>query len=395
MGIPRGRDFRLFLASQTISALGDGAAVVALAFAALNVGGVSALAWIMAGRQISFAVALLPAGAWCDRFPRQQIILWAALTRFLAQGACASLVLADSASVVNLTILQVMYGVALAFSRPGVAGFLPQLVGTSDLQAANGYLAISRNSILVLGPAVGGALVGTAGPGFGLALDAGSFLVSAVLVALMRVPRGVRAMEERLFTSIRSGWSEFASRTWVWAMVLSFGLLQLVAFPALFVLGPLLAQRELGGAGAWGVVLACGSAGSIVGSVVSTRIRPRRPLVAVSLLSAPYALPFLALSVHASLLVVATALLSANLGISLANTIWLSRLQERIPSEALSRISSYDWLGSTVLTPIGYVIIGPLTSLLGPETLLSVVAGATAGIALSPLLVRGVRSERR
>lgn len=94
-----------------------------------------------------------------------------------------------------------------------------------------------------------------ASPAWALAADALTFFTSALL--LSRLPRSVGHMQAgmTILGDVARGWREFISRSWVWLMVLSFSAYQATVLPAIFVLGPILADRELGGAAAWALVL--------------------------------------------------------------------------------------------------------------------------------------------
>ena len=141
----------------------------------------------------------------------------------------------------------------------------------------------------VVGPALGGLIVVEAKPGWALAADATTFFVVAALQVRLRIPTGERPARTRMLHELREGWTEFTARTWLWTMVASFGLFQLTLFPALLVLGPSVAKSHLGGAGAWGLILAFQGVGSIFGGLIALRLQPRRPLVASTLLCVPIA----------------------------------------------------------------------------------------------------------
>src|SRR4029079_2990303 len=166
------------------------------------------------------------------------------------------------------------------------------------------------------------------------------------------------------------GWREFISRRWAVAMVASFGLFQLSYFPALLVLGPLVAKTELGGPGAWGLILAVESAGAVIGGLFALRLRFTRILVASELFVLPAGLLLAALAVSLPLPAIAAVALTTGMGFAIGDTLWTTALQRNVPEHALSRISSFDWLGSVALNPIGYALIGPIAVAVGtPQAL--------------------------
>jgi hypothetical protein len=194
---------------------------------------------------------------------------------------------------------------------------------------------------------------------------------------------------------LREGWTEFASRTWLWTMVASFGLFQLTLFPALLVLGPTVAKSHLGGAGAWGVILAFQGVGSIFGGLVALRLHPRRPLVAATLLCLPIALMLALLGAAAPVPVLCMAGLLASVGLTCGDIIWFTTFQLEVPDHLMSRLSSFDWFGSVVLNPLGYALVGPLANVLGVATTLYLAAVLNAVVSVTVAATPAIRRLER
>ena len=150
-------------------------------------------------------------------------------------------------------------------------------------------------------------------------------------------------------------------------MVTSFAVYQATVLPAIFVLGPAIADADLGGAGAWALILSCRSVGGLLGGAALLRWRPRRPMVASSLLMLLDAPFLIALATGGPLwLCAATSVLSAAALVA-SDTLWETTLQERVPQQALSRVSAYDWLGSLAINPIGFSLIGVVAAAAGRD----------------------------
>ena len=130
-------------------------------------------------------------------------------------------------------------------------------------------------------------------------------------------------------------------------------------------LGSVVAARDLGGAAAWGSVLAAMGVGALAGSLVATQVRPRRPLVFVALTDGLFALPLAFLAAVPPVALLACGALLAGAGMMLGLSVWESTLQRHIPAESLSRISSYDWFGSRAFSPLGLVIWAPVGAAIG------------------------------
>jgi MFS family permease len=269
--LPRGlsalreRNLALLVASTTISQLGSGISLVALAFAVLRIGNSSDLGFVLLAREVPSIAFLLLGGVWADRVSRKWLLVGGDALSGGAQALTAALLLLHLATVWHVAVLQGVFGVALAFTRPATTGLVPDAVSSARLQEANAFLDLSRSSMRIAGPAAGALIVVAANPGWALAIDAATFIVSALLRVRLRVVRGAeRPVKPSMLGDLRDGWREFVARTWVWVMVGTFGLFQLTLFPAFLVLGPAIAQDHLGGASAWGAILAVQAGGSVV-----------------------------------------------------------------------------------------------------------------------------------
>jgi predicted MFS family arabinose efflux permease len=236
------------------------------------------------------------------------------------------------------------------------------------------------------------------GPGWAFAVDSGTFLVSAAFLALLRIERETREARSRFVGDLVEGWREFTSRTWVWASVTHFAFFHLFVLAPFWVLTPIVAKNELGGASAYATILAAMGVGSILGGIVALRVQPRRPLAAafaMILLEVPL---YLALAAAAPVPVIVMFALVGALALNFASTLWITVLQANVPAHALSRVSSYDWLGSLVFLPAGYMLAGPAAEAVGvAETLVfaAVWSVASTAVILSLEAVRGVRRTRR
>jgi MFS family permease len=387
----RERDLALYASASGISMFGTGMANVALAFAVLELGGATDLGLVLLAREIPMVVLLLAGGIWADRLPRKLILAGCDALSAASQGATALLLLTGDASVARIAALQIVYGSARAFSRPATTGLVQQIAPAERLQDANALVGLARSVGRVAGPGVGGLLVTAIGPAWALAGDAATFAVSALLVLSLHVVAVPRGKVQSALADLREGWQEVRSRSWLWTIIVYFGLYQLLLFPSLLVLGPLVAAEDLGGAKAWGAILAFQAIGSLAGGVLALRIRFDRPLVATILLA--MGLPWLLylLAVPAPLAVLAGFTLVASACLTIDDAVWSATLQRHIPEHAISRVSSFDWFGSVALNPLGYLLVGPLSDAIGVTETLVLAATANTAAALVVLLVPAVR----
>jgi hypothetical protein len=390
------REFRLLFLGRTTSFVGNAFANVALAFAVLELTGSKAdLGYVLAARSVPQVVFLLAGGIWGDRLPRHHVMVGSNLMSGLSQSAVAALLLSGHARVWQLAALAALNGASSAFFFPASTGIVPQTVPRPLLQSANAFLRLGLNSSFIGGAALGGVVVGATSPGVGIAVDAGSFFLAAAALGAMRMPATLRMEGSSFVAELREGWREFSSRTWLWAIVAQFAVVNAVEQGTEQVLGPAIAKAHLGGATGWGLILTAGSLGLLAGGLVLLRLRPERLLLAATLgfmLTIPF---LLALSIPASLAVVVAAAALAGIGIEVFSIFWDTTLQQEIAQEKLSRVSSYDALGSFVLTPLGLAVAGPVAQVAGTRETILGAAALSLGATLAVLLSRDVRTIRR
>jgi MFS family permease len=390
------REFRLLFLGRTTSFVGGAFANVALAFAVLELTGSKAdLGYVLAARSVPQVIFLLAGGIWADRLPRHHVMVGSNLVSGLSQSAVAALLLSGHARIWELGALAALNGTSSAFFFPASTGIVPQTVPRPLLQSANALLRLGLNASFIGGAALGGAVVGATSPGVGIAVDAASFFLAAGFTGAMHLPATLRMEGSSFVAELREGWREFSSRTWLWAIVAQFAIVNAVEQGAEQVLGPAIAKAHLGGAAGWGLVLTAGSLGLLAGGLLVLRLRPARPLLAATLgflLTIPFPL---ALSIPASLAVVVAASALAGIGIEVFSVLWDSTLQQEIAVEKLSRVSSYDALGSFVLTPLGLAAAGPVAQAAGTRETMLGAAALSLGATLAVLLSRDVRTIRR
>jgi len=392
----REREFRYLFSGRLTSLMGSAIAPVALAFAVLDLtGSPTALGVVLAARSIPQVLFLLVGGVLADRLPRQLVMVGANVVSGAAQGAVALLLLLGVAEVWQLVLLEIVAGASSAFFFPASQGIVPQTVPPRMLQEANVLLRMSMSSTTIVGAAAGGVLVATIGSGWALAFDAATYLVAALLLARIAIPRSARIEASNALGELRDGWREFSSRTWLWAVVVAFGFMNAAHAGASNVLGPTVARESLGGAAAWGLILSAEAAGLVVGGLLMLWLRPQRILL-VGCSAMILLLPgLLLLSVAAPVLVIAAAYLLAGVGLEIFGVFWDMSLQQNIPQEKLSRVYSYDALGSFVLIPLGLVVAGPVAVAIGVDETLWLAGGVIAAGTLGMLLVRDVRTLER
>ncbi|WP_250032502.1 MFS transporter [Paractinoplanes maris] len=381
---------QLFLA-RTASMLGSAMAPIALAFGVLAVtDDVSAVAIVVAARQIPNVAFTLIGGAIADRWRRDRILLWANLISGVAQIMTAALLFGGTATVALLAALAVVNGTASAFSGPATSGLIRATAPVALLQQANALLSLSRNAATIGGAALGGVLVGFAGPAWGFLVDGATFLVSAWLMTRLDLRQAARMRASSLLGDLRDGWHEFVGRRWLWTVVLMCTVVNFAEAATITVLAPI-ALKDDGGAGLLGLILTAQAAGFVVGAAAGLRFQPDRPLlvgVAAVLLVAPL---MLVLAVTTSPVPLLLSAFVNGLGYEIFGVFWAVCLQGHVPDASMSRIGSIDAFASYAIMPLGALLAIPAAQVLGYDG--AFLAGGLLILltAVMTLLVRDVR----
>ncbi len=439
------REFRMLWLAQSSSAIGDNLVLVALALFVVGLtGSASDLGFVLAAHALSLVTFLLLGGVWADRLPRHRVMIVTDLVRFALHALLAVLIFTGSVEIWEVIAIEVVFGAAEAFFRPAANGLLPQTVPEPDIQQATAITTMSSNVSEFAGPALASALVLGAGAGWAFALDAATFLASAAFLSRVRPrERGPAAATDpalapspasatapatapastaatapapgaeapcasaaarapaggavSVLEGIRAGAREVRARAWVWATLASFCAALFCGLAPWFVLGPLVARERYGHIAVFGVVEAALGFGTIIGSLAGVAWRPRFPMRRAMVAVLVWPLAALLFAAGVTLALVIPAMIAGGVGFALFDVWWLTALAERIPPQALSRVSSYDWMVSCALLPLGYVLAGPLATQLGAVNVLlggSALAFLAFALGLLPHETRMLERER-
>ena len=404
LGVLAGRDFRRFYAGYAASLLGSAMSSVAIAFALLGDGGTaSGLGVVFTANIIPMIALLLFGGALADRLGRRRVMVGADLLRGAAQGTLAAALATGRPGLWLFVAAAFAVGAGNAFFSPALSGLPVQLVRPARLGDANALLGTAQPAAQVAGPALAGLLIAVTSPALVIAVDAATYALSALALAGLRLregtPRGEpgkaakrqRSRDRSVLRDLAEGWTEFTARPWLWPQTVQFALFNLVTWGPYLVLGPVLADQYLGGARAWGVVLACSGAGAILGGLLALGRRPRRPLLVATLTTLGFALPPLALALRLPLPMVAGAALGQGLGSAFGGAFATTVEQRLIPAAALSRVGAFNMVGAFAFGPVAFIAAGPAAAAFGPRAVLAFGAAWSAAMTLAVLAFPAVR----
>lgn len=386
------RNFRWFFLARAITMITGSMSSIALAFAVLEIDNdARSLSVVLAAFTISNIVFVLFGGVIADRLPRELIIQSCYVVDILTVGAMAALLFSGTATVPLLAILSVLNGASTAFVLPAMQGIIPQLTTPEHLQQANAMLSFVRSAVTIGGPVIAGIVVAAAGPAWAMVVQAVGWLIAIPVLALVKLPPPAPAGGTTMFHDLRVGWHEFWSRSWLWTIVLAFMVMNAIHVGAWGVVGPYIAKNDdrLGITG-WGWVLSAEGVGVLLMTLLLMWVPLRRPLRYGMIGMAAFAIPLTVLGVHPGVVLLAMAAFLAGAGAEVFATGWNLAMMENVPGEKLSRVASYDMLGSFVVMPVGPLVYGWLISHAEPSTVLVTSGVLYAAIALATLAVPSV-----
>ncbi len=390
------RDYRRLVGGMSVSLLGDGLFLVALAWQVYALSDTpTALATIGIAMTVPTVICLLVGGAVSDRYDRRLVMLVADAVRAVLLAALAALAATGTLQLWQLLVTVIFYGAATAFFNPASDALVPQLLPAESLAQANSLDQLIRPLALrLVGPALGGVLVGALGTAAAFGLDAASFAISiAALISIAPRPASAAADVRRVGREIEAGLRYVRSHAWLWATLLSAAIAYLLFMGPTEVLLPYIVKNRLSdGAADLGLVFAAGGLGSLACATgVGQLGLPRRTL---TFMYATWTVATLAVAGYG----LARSLWGLMLASVLFNTLetagtiaWATAKQRHVPAALLGRVSSLDWLISIGLLPVSYALTGPVSAAIGLRTTLLGAGLLGALVTFAPLLLRDVR----
>ncbi|MER6203330.1 MFS transporter [Streptomyces sp. NPDC001586] len=393
----RSRDFVLFLTARGAARLGETMLPVALAAGLLRVGyDAGAVGLAMAAPLASFVALIIFGGVFADRFDTRRLMIAADLARVATQALTAALFFSGHVVLWQVCAIGAVSGAATAVFQPGVASTIPALV--DDVQKANGAIRVAESVMALAGPALAGVAVAFSSAGGVFVLHAGTYLLSAVCLLLVRHrPQAATPGKDRatgVLRDLREGWQEFTARTWLWSVIVIWCVLTLTVWgPAV----PLVAASVVDehGPRAFGLISSALGAGTILGGLLALRLRPLRMLRAGAFAFAGFALYPASVGAHLPVPVIALCMAVAGAGMAFWGVMWSTSIQTQVPPAVLNRVSAYDLAGSLVMLPVGQALAGPAASLFGTGHVLLGSGAMTLAVSAALLAVPAVRRLRR
>jgi MFS family permease len=387
------RNFRLFFIGQTASQIGSGMAPVAIVFAVLAHGSASDVGFVLTAGLVPLVLLLLVGGVVGDRMSRRTLMLQSDALRTVAECTLGIWILVGRPPLWGFMLLAALMGVGQAFFSPALTGILPQMLDERNLQQGNALNGISNSSGGIIGPAIAGIIVAVSNPGWAVLIDGFTYLMSVLSLWMIRIDWTASEKSDTFFVLLREGWRELWTRSWLWSIIVQSAFINAL-FASFVVLGPVVAKTSLGGARAWGAILAAEGAGAVVAGVIMLRLHPRRPLLAACLWSLFFPVPMFFIAARSPTIIIAITAFLAGGGVTVFGVQWHTTLQREIPSAILSRVSAYDWFGSLAFFPLGTAIVGPVSASIGITTTLVGSGILVMALILAAVAIPSVRQLR-
>jgi MFS family permease len=396
----RDPEFRKVWLALCVSLLGDGAFLVAVAWKVYELSNApTAMSIVGIAMTVPTIMFLLIGGVASDRFSRRTLMVAADLLRALAGAVLAGLALSGVLEVWHVAILAALYGTGAAFFAPAFDAFVPDIVPAERLARANALDQLMRPLLLrMAGPALGGILVAAGGAGLVFALDSATFLFSAAMLLLVRVPaRPQQAASVSVLRDLTDGWRFVRRRVWLWATFASAAMAYLCFMGPVEVLLPYLVKNELdGSARDLGMVFAAGGLGSVACALaMGQRDLPRRGITFIYLTWTLATLAVAGYGISSALWQLMIAALAFNALETAGTIVWATMKQQHVPSAMLGRVSSLDWLISIGLLPLSFALTGPVAAAIGTRGTLVAAGVVGAVVTCAAFFVPGMRDLER
>ena len=385
---------RLFIA-RFISNFGNGMGPIALAFGilALPNGSANMLGFVLGTTTVVFLLMAPFGGVIADKYGRARMV---GLTDMAAGAVLFIQVFYFAKGDVPLAILLItngFFGLMWGIFWPAFSGLMPAVLPEEGLQKGNALNAFMTNAGVISGAVVAGILIDVFGVAFTLAIDAASFFISGFMIFTFRhlTPRAQQT-ENTMLDDLLHGWKVFLSFRWIVIIVGAFSFIVLCWAAAENVLGPLIALEHFNGAKSWSIVISAESAGLIFGSLIAIKVKPKYPMRFLMISSFTITFYIWSLAKPQSLLIIAFGAFLFGITLDLWGTLWSTAVQRQVPRDSLSRVSAFDAMGSMMLRPVGLAIAAPLSTIVGIENFLQILAAITVVAIVVPLLDPQVRN---
>jgi len=448
------RDFRFLWIGLVVSLVGDGMFFVAIAWQVYELSDTpTALSVVGIALSTPHVVLLLIGGVVSDRFDRRKVMIAADLVRGIAVGVLGVLALAGTIQIWHIVALAAFYGAGTAFFGPAFDAIVPDLVPSNLLVQANSMDQFVRPAAWqLMGPALGGVVIGIWSVGGAFLLDAVTFVGSIAALSMIRTRRASTSdltavkgigpaynarLEQAGITTFRrlagsspqsvgevakvsvaraeewvhrasdrqssvlqevgEGFRYIRGQVWLWGTFVAAGFSYLLFLGPTEVLLPFVVKNEMGGSALdLGLILAVGGMGSIGAAFAMSSLGiPRRTMTFIYIC---WSISTLAVAGYGLARAPWQAMAAAFVFGSLESAgliVWITTKHRMVPRHLLGRVSSLDWFISIGLLPLSFALTGPVAALAGARATLIGAGVLGALVTIAFLFLPGMRALER
>ena len=390
----RVRNYRNLWIGQTISLVGDQFKFVALSWLVLTLTGRSgALGTVLMLQAIPRSILMLFGGVASDRLRPRTVMLFSDLFRAVVVGTIAALTATDRITLPAVYALALLFGIVQAFFFPAASAITPELVDARLLRPANALNQMANQIVLVAAPAAAGFLVARVGTAGGFAVDATSFLISALfLLFITAPPRPVRATPQSAWLDLVAGLRLVNGDPLLRTMIIMASVFFFGFAGATFVGLPVLAKGPLAaGPQGLGILFSASGLGALAGTLTAGAVAIRRRGVLSAALVVAMGLLMTLVATTQTVWQAAVLLLFSGAMSGWVGVTFVTLIQQRAPQGYVGRVMGMLMFGIYGLYPVSYALAGWISELTGVR-LLFVLGGAM--IVLSGLAGLSVRELR-
>ncbi|RUT47636.1 MFS transporter [Paenibacillus anaericanus] len=392
------RSFPYLWLGQLISILGSSVTMVILPIIVYTLTGSSTTMGLIMAAYTLPSILMLPISGWIvDRYNRIHIMLFADIMRFIVMSIIASFIFTDILSIQALFVLVALYGLLEGLFQPAYSAVRASVFTPEIRNSANALTQISNQAVRLIGPSLGGLLITFLSAGWGVTLDALTYVGSFICLFYLRKLLPFHKKETTPDSDWRKDFTEgiqiLKSNAWLWITILAFSFINICYSGIVIVLIPWLFKVHLELTPyVYGIGITCSGIGAILaGLLFGTRSKwSNRGLIAYggALLSG---ISLLLMAFTSSPFILCALFVLEGFGIMVFGLIWETSLQELVPQEAFGRVSSLDMLGSFALLPLGYILVGWLADIIGGTQTIAIFSSLGILCVISIMFIPGVR----
>ncbi len=367
----RVRNFRNLWIGQNVSLAGDQFKFVALSWLVLSLTGRSgALGSVLMLQAIPRAILMLLGGVVTDRLRPRTVMLASDILRAGVVGLFALFTATGQITMPAVYALALLFGIVHAFFFPAASSIMPELVEPGLLRQANALNQVTSQVVLFGAPALAGWLVATVGTAGGFAVDASSFLISALFLMLIAAPpRPAAAARQSAWRDLAAGFG-ILRRDRLLAAVIAMASIFFFGYAGAAYVGiPVLAKTLGAGPRGVGLLFSAYGLGALAGGIFGGMVRVRRRGPASTTAIAAMGLVFAAIALAQTVWQAAALLVASGAVFSWLGIIYITLIQQRAERAFVGRVMGMLMFGIYGLYPVSYGLAGWISEWLGVRAL--------------------------